>query len=712
MESVIPPKPAKRLGMPKLSIPSRPSSSASSTQVAPPPFGGIAGNHSAVSSSTATATTADRPSSGGGGGFPLSTPPQPLPPFAAGAPFRSQPSSGHSSSGSINSLPGTETSSNSSSPSHEWHLGAPGGMGHGHGFPYAHGASGGAALLHIPAGHGTGTSSTYSTNATVRASGVGVGSSAGYGGGGGGGGAPMAYGGSAGGYGGYSSSMYPDTVPFAGENPDPAALTNDLRRAISGLSLSSSRGSVDLDAGDLGGSANNHANTSFAGAGPGAGSAESGAQGENGSAFFQHRIRRISAPGSDAGGSDVGVSFTAGDGPGSGSGSGSGGRSIAGGAGGGSAGSTPGAIGGVDSKRASGSEQGAAAGSRPGYPRSHSSRTDDGSQGGHDDEVVLEGNLKILFRLGEGSSGEVQKALHVPTGLMMAKKSISTSPNPDIHRQILRELSFLRTCHSPYIVKYYGAFLEEEDTQIAICMEFCEGGSLDAIYRRVMARNGRTGEKVLAKVAECVLKGLEYLHERNIIHRDIKPSNIVLTRQGQIKLCDLGVAGELVNSVAGTFTGTSYYMAPERIQGSTNYKINSDVWSLGLTLLEVASNRFPFPPEGEPPLGPFDLITYVIAMEIPQLMDDPEKGIKWSRPMRDFIQRTLEKDQNKRPGPGRMLQHPWIRRSEERQPQPDIARFVAEVWGWDYPAPGSGSSATGPIGNATPSSPAPPGGGL
>lgn len=92
-------------------------------------------------------------------------------------------------------------------------------------------------------------------------------------------------------------------------------------------------------------------------------------------------------------------------------------------------------------------------------------------------------------------------------------------------------------------------------------MEFCEAGSMDSIYRRVKGRGGRVGEKVLAKLAESILKGLEYLHQQRIIHRDVKPSNILVTRDGQMKLCDFGVSGELINSVAGTFTGTCTYMA-------------------------------------------------------------------------------------------------------------------------------------------------------
>lgn len=97
-------------------------------------------------------------------------------------------------------------------------------------------------------------------------------------------------------------------------------------------------------------------------------------------------------------------------------------------------------------------------------------------------------------------------------------------------------------------------------------MEFCEAGSLDSLLQRIKKRRARTSEKVLGRMAESVLGGLDYLHERKIIHRDIKPSNIVVTRKGEIKLCDFGVSGELVNSMAGTFTGTSYYMAVSGIR--------------------------------------------------------------------------------------------------------------------------------------------------
>ena len=174
-------------------------------------------------------------------------------------------------------------------------------------------------------------------------------------------------------------------------------------------------------------------------------------------------------------------------------------------------------------------------------------------------------------------------------------------------------------------------------------MEYCEGGSLDAVYRKVKAMKNRTGEKVLGKAAEGVLHGLTYLHGHRIIHRDIKPSNILLCRDGQVKLCDFGVSGEFgTKGDANTFIGTSYYMAPERITGQS-YTITSDVWSLGVTLLEVAQHRFPFPADGtemQPQATMIDLLTYIVRQPIPKLKDEPdaEPPAKWSSRFKSFIE--------------------------------------------------------------------------
>lgn len=295
--------------------------------------------------------------------------------------------------------------------------------------------------------------------------------------------------------------------------------------------------------------------------------------------------------------------------------------------------------------------------------------------------VARTGGIVELGKLGEGAGGSVTLCRLRTGSTVFALKSITANPNPELQKQIVRELRFNRTCSSPHIVKYYGTFLNDEAASIFIAMEYCGGGSLDAIYKRVKDRGGRIGEKVLGKVAEGVLKGLSYLHERRIIHRDIKPQNILLDKEGQVKLCDFGVSGEVVNSLATTFTGTSYYMAPERILGQP-YSVTSDVWSLGLTIMEVAQHRFPFisaeQEAREEPITPIELLSIIVNAPAPELLDEPEEGIRWSNAFRHFLQCCLEKDQSKRASPRQMLKHPWMVGQMQKQVKMD--KFVKEVW--------------------------------
>ncbi|CAH7685766.1 kinase-like domain-containing protein [Phakopsora pachyrhizi] len=202
-------------------------------------------------------------------------------------------------------------------------------------------------------------------------------------------------------------------------------------------------------------------------------------------------------------------------------------------------------------------------------------------------------DLQLLGDLGAGNGGTVCKALHVPTKLVMARKLVHIDAKPSVRRQILRELQIMHDCRSPHIVSFYGAYLQ--DPHICMCMEFMDKTSLDNIYKKT----GPIPENVLGKITVAVVSGLNYLYDAHrIIHRDVKPSNVLFNSQGQVKICDFGVSGELINSIADTFVGTSTYMSPERIQGA-QYTVKSDVWSLGITLIELALGRFPFSEDSE-----------------------------------------------------------------------------------------------------------------
>uniref|UniRef100_A0AAY5KCZ8 Dual specificity mitogen-activated protein kinase kinase 1 n=1 Tax=Esox lucius TaxID=8010 RepID=A0AAY5KCZ8_ESOLU len=199
-------------------------------------------------------------------------------------------------------------------------------------------------------------------------------------------------------------------------------------------------------------------------------------------------------------------------------------------------------------------------------------------------------DMEKICELGAGNGGVVFKVSHRPSGLIMARKLIHLEIKPAIRNQIIRELQVLHECNSPYIVGFYGAFYS--DGEISICMEHMDGGSLDQSLKKA----GKIPEQILGKVSIAVIKGLSYLREKHkIMHRDVKPSNILVNSRGEIKLCDFGVSGQLIDSMANSFVGTRSYMSPERLQG-THYSVQSDIWSMGLSLVEMAIGRFPIPP--------------------------------------------------------------------------------------------------------------------
>lgn len=159
---------------------------------------------------------------------------------------------------------------------------------------------------------------------------------------------------------------------------------------------------------------------------------------------------------------------------------------------------------------------------------------------------------------------------------------------------------------------------------------------------------------VLGKITVAILSGLNYLYENHrIMHRDIKPSNVLVNSRGYIKLCDFGVSGELVNSIADTFVGTSTYMAPERIQGA-KYSIKSDVWSVGLTVMELAIGRFPFDASETAaggreagPSGILDLLQQIVHEPPPRL----PKSTAFPASLDEMIQSCLQNKADDRPTP-------------------------------------------------------------
>nr|XP_012623823.1 dual specificity mitogen-activated protein kinase kinase 5 isoform X3 [Microcebus murinus] len=242
-----------------------------------------------------------------------------------------------------------------------------------------------------------------------------------------------------------------------------------------------------------------------------------------------------------------------------------------------------------------------------------------------------EQDIRYRDTLGHGNGGTVYKAYHVPSGKILAVKVILLDITLELQKQIMSELEILYKCDSSYIIGFYGAFFVEN--RISICTEFMDGGSLD-VYRKIP-------EHVLGRIAVAVVKGLTYLWSLKILHRDVKPSNMLVNTRGQVKLCDFGVSTQLVNSIAKTYVGTNAYMAPERISGE-QYGIHSDVWSLGISFMEIQKNQ------GS--LMPLQLLQCIVDEDSPVLPVG-----EFSEPFVHFITQCMGKQPKERPAPEELM---------------------------------------------------------
>ncbi|XP_781787.3 serine/threonine-protein kinase 4 isoform X3 [Strongylocentrotus purpuratus] len=251
----------------------------------------------------------------------------------------------------------------------------------------------------------------------------------------------------------------------------------------------------------------------------------------------------------------------------------------------------------------------------------------------------------LLEKLGEGSYGSVFKAIHKESGQVLAIKQVPV--DTDL-QEIIKEISIMQQCDSTYVVKYYGSYFK--NTDLWIVMEYCGAGSVSDIMRR---RNKTLNEAEIATILYSTLKGLEYLHFMRKIHRDIKAGNILLNNEGNAKLADFGVAGQLTDTMAkrNTVIGTPFWMAPEVIQ-EIGYDCKADIWSLGITALEMAEGK---PPYAE--IHPMRAI-FMIPTKPPPTFRDPEK---WSQDFIDFTSKCLIKSPEDRATATDLLQHPFVR---------------------------------------------------
>ncbi|ETW06003.1 STE/STE7/MEK1 protein kinase [Aphanomyces invadans] len=249
--------------------------------------------------------------------------------------------------------------------------------------------------------------------------------------------------------------------------------------------------------------------------------------------------------------------------------------------------------------------------------------------------------------IGLGASGKVIKSRHRPSDTILALKLINMNDKGK-REQLMREIHALFDSESMCLVTFYGAFLK--DSAVALALEYMDGGSLENVFHQL----GVLPEQVLANITYQILCGLSYLKSKKRVHRDIKPSNILLNSKGEVKLTDFGIATELHNSIAmcGSFVGTFKYMSPERMQHQP-YSYSSDVWSLGLVLIESATGQFPY----QQPKTTIDMIQSVLESPPPAL--SPEA---FPADFCEFVRHCLHRSPTDRASVDDLLQAPWFTR--------------------------------------------------
>lgn len=263
-------------------------------------------------------------------------------------------------------------------------------------------------------------------------------------------------------------------------------------------------------------------------------------------------------------------------------------------------------------------------------------------------------DLTVERSIGSGAYGYVDRCVHRPTEIVMAVKRISLTMDETERRRLLMDLEINRKVREcPEACFFYGAFFQEG--HVYICMEIMDA-SLDNFYKKALGSGLSMPENYLVHIAISIINGLDFLYSRlKVMHRDVKPSNILIDKNARVKVCDFGVSAVLVNSLARTNIGCKPYMAPERLDldVSKGFNVKSDIWSLGITLVELGDGIFPY--DQKKWRNPFDQMKQVFEQPAPNFYNEI-----YSQEIRQWMTLILNKNPDQRACYEDILRHPYI----------------------------------------------------